>query len=359
MQLDSLGYSLSFSSGFEQLARADLAPARVISHVGAHLLVAGAPATRAELSGRLRHTLAAAERPTVGDWVAIAPGGSPDDVAIVHHVLPRRSVLVRRAAGKVGEPQAVAANVDVFLVVTSANRDANARRIERYLTAIADSGAGAAVVINKVDLCEPDDVAALVDELAPSLAGAPVLCVSAASGDGLGELRAMFRPGRTLALVGMSGVGKSSLVNRLLDDARQEVLPTDENDRGRHATTRRELMVLPGGGALIDTPGMRIFGLLEDDGGLAAGFDDVLDAAAACRFRDCRHGGEPGCAVAEAIDDGSLDESRVAAYHKLEREVAHAERRNNPAAAARAKQLWRVRNMALRARTKANPKLAR
>jgi ribosome biogenesis GTPase len=366
VQLESLGYG-PFSDSFRSisLARPDLVPARVISHLGAQVLVAGGFAGRAELSGRLRHELASIDRPTVGDWVAVAPGARPDELAVIHHMLPRRTVLFRRAAGTRGEPQAVAANVDTFLVVTSANRDANPRRLERYLAAIADGGAAAVVVINKVDLCSADDAAAVAARLRGSTRGLPIVAVSARTGEGFDALAALVRPGQTLALVGMSGVGKSSLVNRLLGDDRQEVLPIDHNDRGRHATTRRELLILPGsgilpgGGILIDTPGMRSFGLADDEGGVAAGFDDVLDAAAACRFRDCRHAGEPGCAVVTAIEDGTLDEGRVVAFHKLDREAAAAALRRDPVAAAHEKRRLRAKNMAFRARAKIDPKLGR
>jgi ribosome biogenesis GTPase len=358
VHLDSLGYG-PFSDAFCSLARADLVPARIVADLGAQFEVAGAAAHRAELSGRLLHELAFAERPTVGDWVALAPGPHPDDLAIVHAVLPRRTALVRRAAGTRGESQVIAANVDTFFVVTSANRDANPRRLERYLAAIADSGAAAAIVINKTDLCTPDELAALIVRLTPSVRGAPILAASAATGEGIDAIRAQVLPGQTVAFVGMSGVGKSSLVNALLETERQVVLPIDENARGRHATTRRELMLLPGGGILIDTPGMRSFGLTEDDGGLAAGFTDVLDIAAHCRFSDCRHEGEPGCAVDAALEDGTLDPARVAAFEKLAREAAAAEARRDPVLAARNKRRWKVINVAQRQRAKHDPKRQR
>jgi ribosome biogenesis GTPase len=357
VHLPSLGYGPSFSHAFSSLDRNDLIPARVAAHLGPQLLLAGAPNERAELAGRLRHELADAERPTVGDWVAISPGARVDDLAIVHAVLPRRTVLRRRAAGTRGEDQVVAANVDTFFVVTSANRDANPRRLERYLAAIADGGASATIVINKSDLCRPHELAALTDTLAVSARAAPIVTVSALTRSGLDALA--IAPGTTVAFVGMSGVGKSSLLNALLGDARQDVLPIDGDDRGRHATTRRELVVLPTGGIVIDTPGMRSFGLVEDDGGLADGFADVLAFATHCRFRDCRHEGEPGCAIAAAIDEGTLDPARVAALDKLGREAAAAERRRDPVLAARSKQRWKAIHVAQRARARSDPKRQR
>jgi ribosome biogenesis GTPase / thiamine phosphate phosphatase len=356
VQLEALGYGPWFSDSFRSIPeqRADLIPARVISHLGAYVVIDGAPPShRAELSGRLRHELALVDRPTVGDWVAIAPG-SP---AIIHRVLPRRTALVRRAAGTRGEHQAVVANVDLVVVVTSANRDANPRRLERYLAAIRDSGAAAAIAINKIDLCSADELAEVAAALEPAVRGVPIAAISAATGAGLAELTGLLRPRETVVLVGMSGVGKSSLVNRLAGDARQAVLPIDDDDRGRHATSRRDLVALPGGGLLIDTPGMRSFGLVDDDGGLADEFAEIHEAAAQCRFRDCRHEGEPGCAVAAAIDEGRLDGERLVSLRKLDREAAAARRRGDPGATSRAKRQWRTVHMAMRARKKVDPKL--
>ncbi|HVK74682.1 MAG TPA: ribosome small subunit-dependent GTPase A [Kofleriaceae bacterium] len=348
--LISLGYGPWFAAALSTLDRPDLVPARIVAVDRGRFHLAGARAPVAELTGRLRHELAPAEHPTVGDWVAIA---DDRERALVHAVLPRRTVMIRRAAGLAGEPQVVAANVDAFLIVTSANRDANPRRLERYLAIIRDSGAEPVVIVNKSDLGGDAEVVA---ELRAVAGGAPVLAVSAATGAGLDGVRALVGPGRTVGFVGSSGVGKSSLINRLLGRELQVTGAIDGEDRGRHTTTRRELIELPGGGVLVDTPGMRELGLIEDGGGLAASFADVTELAATCRFGDCRHDGEPGCAVAAAIDAGDLDEARLASWRKLEREVAHAERRRDPAAAARSKQRWKAINVAQRARAKVDPK---
>jgi ribosome biogenesis GTPase len=348
--LESLGFG-PFASAFESLA--PLAPARITSVLGSQLTIAGVAPERAELSGRLRHELRDEQRPTVGDWVAVSVDGH--STAIIHAVLPRKTQLLRRAAGTRGELQVVAANVDTFFVVTSANRDANPRRIERYLSAIAQSGASAVIVVNKIDLCpDPDDILASLAYL-----NVPVLGVSAATGANLATVTTRLSRGHTVAFVGMSGVGKSSLVNRLLDTARQVTLDIDDNDRGRHATTRRELVLLPDDrGIVIDTPGMRSFGLTDEEG-LAEIFDDITSVAASCRFRDCRHENEPGCAVGAALDDGTLDPARLAAFEKLEREAQAAERRRDPMLARQAKQRWRAVHMEQRTRAKHDPKRSR
>lgn len=359
--LASWGYGPSFSQALSSLARPDLAPARVISDLGSQLEIvdAGDMPRLAQLSGRLRHTLPALDRPVVGDWVAIAAPAGPDEPAVVHDVLPRTGQLIRRAAGRAEREQVVAANVDTCLVVTSANRDASARRLERYLTAVWDSGAAPVVVVSKIDLVDDRELSGVLAALAAVAPGVPIVPVSAHGGTGLDALAVHLRPGRTVALIGSSGVGKSSLVNRWLGRDHQAVLPIDANDRGRHATTRRELFAVPGGGLVLDTPGMRSFGLLDSDTGLGDAFADVAELAARCRFRDCRHRGEPGCAIDAAIEAGELDPGRRDGLHKLSRELAAAELRRDPLAAREHRTRMKGVNKALRARARVDPKLRR
>ena len=379
--LDSWGFGPDFSHAFSSLvppaagspaaspissaacppARPDLAPARVISDRGFRLEVidaSGAPQL-AVSSGRLRHHSAGAALPAVGDWVAIAAAHGPGEPAVIHAVLPRRTQLVRRAAGRSDRDQVIAANLDTVLVVTSANRDARARRLERQLTAVWDSGAAPVVVVSKIDLVDAAAVSAILAEIAASAPSVPVIAVSVRSGAGLAELAALLRPGHTVALMGSSGVGKSSLVNHWLGVDHQLILPIDADDRGRHATTRRELFALPGGGLVIDTPGMRSFGLLDTDTGLDETFADVSALAAQCRFRDCKHRGEPGCAVEAAIDAGELDPERRDSFDKLARELIDAARRRDPALARDELNRLKARNRQLRARARIDPKLRR
>jgi ribosome biogenesis GTPase / thiamine phosphate phosphatase len=361
-----LGGRPSLVAALAALGRPELTIARVASDLGEQLCLVGARARLARPSGRLRRSAGELERPVVGDWVAIRDGAHPDEPAVIHHVLPRHTLLVRRAAGRREGSQAVAANVDTYLVVTSANRDANPRRVERYLAAVWSSGARPLLVVNKCDLVSEAALAAICAQLTRCAPGVPVHRVSASTGAGFAELiaAALPAPGAaiadTVAFVGMSGVGKSSLINRLLPAAghdAQRTLPIDQDDRGRHATTRRDLFVLPSGGVVLDTPGMRIFGLVEDDGGLATSFAELAPLAGHCRFADCQHRSEPGCAIGAAVARGELDAERVAALHKLEREVSRAESRRDPAAAALAKRRTKALHQAQRARSKVDPKL--
>lgn len=353
--LSSWGYCPFFSEAFTALAQPGWVPARVTANRGARLAIAGARASEARLSGKLRHDSLERELPAVGDWVAIAD--DPHGLATVHKVLPRRTELVRRAAGERDVEQVVAVNVDTFFIVTSANRDANPRRLERYLTAVWDSGAKPFVVINKIDLASAEEVRREIAALSAHAPGAPIAGVSAHTGEGVDELVSSVGVGETFALIGSSGVGKSSLVNRLLGTATQAVLGIDENDRGRHATTHRELFALPNGRLAIDTPGMRSFGLLDSDSGLEQTFSDISAFADRCRFRDCKHHDEPGCAVLAAIETGELSGERLESAHKLERELAAIERRRDPALLRADKARWKAIHMGQRARKKVDPKL--
>jgi ribosome biogenesis GTPase len=258
-------------------------------------------------TGTLR---AAAEvLPVTGDWVALRVDPEPT----VEIVLPRWSALERMG-------QLMAANVDVVLVVGALDRDLNLNRMERELVLAWDSGARPVVVLTKSDAVAGADV--LAKTVAARAVGVDVVLTSAATGDGIDDLLAHLRPNRTAVLLGPSGAGKSTLVNRILDQDEQVIGPVREGDhKGRHTTSSRHLVVVPGGGVLIDTPGLRSVGLTGAEGGVALAFPDIEGIGASCRFRDCRHTGEPGCAVAAALADGRLDPERVASYRKLQGEI--------------------------------------
>jgi ribosome biogenesis GTPase / thiamine phosphate phosphatase len=269
--------------------------------------------------------------PAVGDWLALEP--YPDGSgASLRAILPRRTAFIRKDAGELVDEQVVAANIDVVLLVASMNADFNVRRLERYLALAFTSGAEPVVVLNKLDACpEPGAYIAEVRGVAPTVAIHPV---SALTGEGLDGLATYLAPGRTVALLGSSGVGKSTIVNALLGWDRQRTAAIREGDaRGRHTTTARELIPMPGGAILLDTPGMRAIKLWDADEGLEQAFADITALAETCRFRDCLHADEPGCAVRAAIADGTLPADRLAAQRKLDRELRSLERRKSPATA--------------------------
>lgn len=278
----------------------------------------------AQVSGKFQYeALGPSDYPTVGDEVLADLNGGGQ--AVIHKVLPRKSLFLRKAAGTAREEQPVAANVDILFLCMALNNDFNLRRLERYLAAAWNSGATPVVVLTKADLCgNPSEKVAAVEEAAP---GTDVLLTSAAQEDGIRPLLPYLTPGRTVAFVGSSGVGKSTLMNGLLG---KEILATGglrNDDRGRHTTTRRQMFFLPGGAALIDTPGMRELGLWDSESGLETAFADIEALARQCRFQDCRHEKEPGCAVRAALASGELSEERFRSWQRLSAENRYADDR--------------------------------
>lgn len=334
-----------WDSGFQE-ALAELDPpadwfrARIVSeHRGGFRLLSEAGERLAVAPGRMRYRASGRRQlPAVGDWVlARAEGSGP---AAIQALLPRRTGFVRRLPGTEEREQVVAANIDLVFLMSSLNRDLNLRRLERYLVAAWDSGATPVVLLSKADLVDdPEVLAASVREIS---SGVEVVPVSVVDGRGLDRVRALLHPGATVVLLGSSGVGKSTLVNEL---AGEQVLRTREireiDERGRHTTTQRQLFRLPGGALVLDTPGMREIGLVDADEGLEEAFEDIERLAAGCRFRDCAHESEPGCAVRGAVEKGELDESRWLAYGKLLRESAYARRRSDAGAARAERERWK------------------
>ena len=351
LELIRLGWNAERQSELAALGDGALVAARVVvEHRGAYGL-AGCAVETARPAGRLRAE--GGVWPTVGDWVAVEPAAG--GAGVIRHVLARTSRLERKRPGA-NEAQAVAANVDVVFAVTTAERPPNLRRVERTLAVIAAGGARPAVVLNKIDVARDPD--ADLRALASVSGGAPCIATSAATGAGIEALRALLPAGATGALIGPSGAGKSSLINALVGGDRLATGAVRVSDaKGRHTTTRRELLELPGGGCLIDTPGMRELGLWDAGDGIDRAFGEVAELAAACRYRDCQHRGEPGCAVAAALDNGALDAARFASFEKLRREEAFQERQHDPRSAAASKGRWKAIHKQQRARSRVDPKL--
>ena len=332
------GWNDYFEAVWKDGERESTVPARVIAQSRGVWRVAGDfGECQAEAAGKLR--LAAeqgADWPAVGDW-AVVEIRNQGNAALIQEVLPRRSQFVRKMAGKKIAEQVIAANVDIALLVSALGGDFNPRRVERYLAQCWESGAKPVIVLNKSDVCESPQTK--MEEMERVAMGVPLCAVSAKTGQGFDELEKVFGRGQTIVLLGSSGVGKSTIVNRLLGHAIQEVQEVRESDsRGRHTTTAREIFALPSGALLVDTPGLRELQLWDADEGISQTFADIESLAANCRFGNCLHHGEPGCAVTAAIEAGSLDLARLENWRKLQRELEFLRRKSDPDARQNEKQ---------------------
>ena len=340
-QLAAFGWNEFFEGHFQPYAASNYLSGRVaLQHKHFYRLYTERGEVLAEIAGKLRHeALNRADLPAVGDWVVIRPRPAGDKVTI-HAVLPRKSKFTRKVSGSQTEEQIVGTNIDTVFLVTSLNQDFNPRRIERYLTVAWEGGATPVIVLSKSDLC--DEVEERITETRKLVGGVPIHAVSVINLEGLTELTRYCQHGQTVALLGSSGVGKSTLINHLIGRDQLKVQEVREHDgRGRHTTTHRELILLPSGGLVLDTPGLRELQLWNVEGGLQLAFDDIEALASRCYFSDCRHQDEPHCAIREALARGVIDEERYLSYEKLQKELNYLSRKLDIKAEILEKKRWK------------------
>jgi ribosome biogenesis GTPase / thiamine phosphate phosphatase len=339
--LKEYGWNKTHEVNWEEINNEKWIPGRVtLEHKKMYRVITTEGEWLSVCSGSMQYE--ATERrdfPAVGDWVAVEkmPG---EERGIIHAILPRTSLFSRKVAGMTIAEQIIAVNIDIVLLVMSMNNDFNPRRLERYLVAAYDSGATPVVVLTKKDVC--DNSSDYIEEAQSIALGAEIFAVSNVTGEGIDELTALLKNNKTAALLGSSGVGKSSLTNAILGSEMMVVQDIREDDaKGRHTTTHRELIKIPTGGILIDTPGMREFQLWENNDSLDSGFQDINELTNNCKFNDCQHNNEPGCAIQNALSTGELAEDRYRSYLKLQKELAFLDRKMDRAAQAGERNKWK------------------
>jgi ribosome biogenesis GTPase / thiamine phosphate phosphatase len=336
-ELVKLGWTDELEAAFTTYAERGFMPARVVAeHRGGYYVRSELGDRLAHARGRLRDDELWGGMPAVGDWVAVVD--APGDHFAIEALLPRRTKVSRKTPWLKAEEHILVANVDTVVLVAGLDQDFNTRRLERYLTAAWDSGADPLIVLTKLDLC--DDLGKIAEAESVAI-GVPVYAVSNVTGEGVEEVRALLRPAKSFVLLGSSGTGKSTLVNRLAGRTVMDTGGLRRDGRGRHTTRHRQLLVMPGGAIIIDTPGLRELQVWEGD--LDSAFADIAELAVQCKFNDCAHSSEPGCAVREALETGELDPERWGNYVKLQRELRSIEARSSKRLQRELKSRWRAR----------------
>lgn len=313
--LRSYGWNEEWNAKWQKIAKPQALPGRVITDFGGYLVVQTPQSFRATIAKKMRHTFAPDALPKVGDWVLIRP--EDNEIAVIEDILPRTSAIIRKSAGARPEPQVLAANVDIAFVVQALNEDFNLARLDRYAFQLKESGVQSVFIFNKLDLADKRKIEALQQWKKPAV------LVNARTGQGTEELLKYLQQGKTAVFIGSSGVGKSTLVNKLLGDERQKTGEIDNEGKGRHTTSHRELFLVPDGGVIIDTPGIRELQLWGEKGSLEEVFPDIMALAAHCKFRNCTHTPkEQGCAVQQALREGTLSQERFESFRKLRLELS-------------------------------------